>query len=212
MTGLREYTLLKRHDAAEEEASPWDEERGFAEFIALTPALAATEIDQRWWREPPGSTEGTAEEDNHWPWAILCDQSRMGDFWEATGLLTRDGRLQGAIIYRADAESILVPGRVAVYVDRLATAPWNRPWVTKSPVFHGVGSELLLQSVHHSHLLGLSGRLMLSSLPGSVSFYTGKGFIETGRDFEDLPVLELPGESARKWLLEKGLVGHGSQG
>lgn len=119
---------------------------------------------------------------------------------------TKDGRLQGAILYRVDAESVLESGEGAVYVDRLATAPWNRAPVTSSPSHSGVGSALLRHAIHHSHKLGLRGRVSLTTLPGATSFYAKLGFVDTGMTVEKLPLLELPADEARKILIKEGLV------
>lgn len=179
-----------------------------ASFVALQPSIAATELDQRWWRMPPGSNCGNGEEDREWNWEELCRDALSNNYWEATGLQTPDGRFQGAIIYSADAKSVLNPKAGAIYVDNLATAPWNRRRVNGNPEFGAVGPELLCQAVHHSHLLGFRGRIILASLPRAIAFYVGKGFVDTGTTIENWPVLELPLEQARNWLEEKGLVGN----
>ncbi|MGD9693457.1 MAG: hypothetical protein AB7G17_07935 [Phycisphaerales bacterium] len=112
------------------------------------------------------------------------------------------------MIYSTDAESVLEPNSGAVYVDYIATAPWNRRGVTDSPTYRAVGSELLCQAAHHSHLLGLRGRVTLASLPGALRFYRERGFLPTGDAVEGMPLLELPPDRSRAWLIEKGLIGN----
>jgi len=180
-----------------------------ARFIQLTPELAAAGLDDRWWNNPPGSTDGQSEEDAEWNWEQLSIEANGMDYWEAIALQTSSGALQGAMVYRADAKSVLEPDSGAVFVENLATAPWNRKRVIAAPENGGVGPELLCQAVHHSHLLGFNGRVLLTSLPGAVEFYEGRGFVNTGRIIDDLPLYELPKDAARKWLIEKGLVGNG---
>jgi len=185
------------------------QKRTFARFVELTPDLAAAGLDDRWWNRPPGSTEGQGEEDADWNWKDLATEANGTDYWEAIALQTSSGALQGAMVYRVDAKSVLVPGVGAVFVENLATAPWNRKRVTSRPEYGGVGPELLCQAVHHSHVLGFKGRVLLTSLPGAVDFYEGRGFVNTSRTIENLPLYELPEGGAREWLIEKGLVGNG---
>lgn len=177
-----------------------------AGFVELTGQLIRDELDGRWWKTPPGSVSGNDEGDRHWCWLDLWQEIADDDKWDSIGIMTSDGRLQGAMIYRIDADSFMEPGKQAVYVDNLATAPWNRPTVTESCRYSGVGSELLLQAIHHSHLLLHDGRLNLATLPDSFGFYESHGFRDTGAIIEGLPVLELSAQNARKKLLDKGII------
>ncbi len=180
-----------------------------ARFVELTPELASTALDDGWWNKPPGSTHGKGEEDADWNWEQLSTETNGKDYWEAIALQTTSGVLQGAMVYRVDAKSVLEPDVGAVFVENLATAPWNRKRVTATPQYGGAGPELLCQAVHHSHLLGFRGRVLLTPLPGAIEFYLGRGFVDTGQMIDDLPLYELPEDAARKWLNEKGLVGNG---
>ncbi|MFO0830219.1 MAG: hypothetical protein U0637_00110 [Phycisphaerales bacterium] len=200
MTDLRTETSLVNLVTSLEE---------MATFVALTREDGAQRINHRWWGVPPGSTCGGGEQDRDWNWEELCGEALSKDYWEAVGLATQDDRLQGAIIYNVSAKSVLSSGAGAVYVDNLATAPWNRKWVTDTPAYQGIGPELLCQAVHHSHLLGLKGRVTLTPLPRAVAFYIGKGFVDTGEMVDGLPLFELKPTAARLWLKEKGLVGNG---
>ncbi len=180
-----------------------------AHFVELTPNLARSWLDEPWWQKPPGSTVGQGEEDAEWNGDDLSRAANGRDYWEAIALQVSAGVVQGAMVYRMDAKSVLEPDAGVVFVENLATAPWNRKSVTDTPEYGGVGPELLSQAVHHSHLLGFKGRVLLTSLPGAVDFYVGKGFVDTGQVIDDLPLYELPADGARKWLMEKGVVGNG---
>ena len=105
------------------------------------------------------------EDDHHWVWRKLVGEHRNHLAWHFAACQTPDGEIQGAIGYRIDFRSILVPEAGSVYVDRIAVAPRNRSWLVKSPLYGGVGEGLLLRSVCHSYILGLGGRVNLVSLP-----------------------------------------------
>lgn len=175
-------------------------------LVALMSDVARDSIEHGWWKTPPGNL-ATSEPDAHWPWETLCVDCADFDYWEAIRLQSQDGQLQGAMLYQIDALSQLDSGQSAVYISRLATAPWNRPWLIANPRFSRIGTALLNRAVHHSHLLGLKGRVILSTLPEASQFYERKGFVETGvKDAEELTYLELPAVEARMILREEGLI------
>ena len=109
------------------------------------------------------------------------------------------------MIFRVDAESVLDLGQGALFVDRLATAPWNRDALVTTPMFRGAGSGLLTYAIAMSYNLGLSGRVTLFPIANH-SFYENRGFIpvETKPDGETL--YELPTVAARAILIERGLI------
>jgi hypothetical protein len=92
----------------------------------------------------------------------------------------------------------------AIYVEGLAAAPRNPPWLTDSPMYRGVGEELLLTAVRHSYLIGFEGRVNLVACnePKTISFYENRGFSIVGHE-EELPQLELS-PSAAIALLRRG--------
>ena len=57
------------------------------------------------------------------------------------------------------------------YIDLVSVAPWNRPKLTKTPKYKGVGPLLLSAALSFSVNEGLDGRLGLHSLPQSESWY-----------------------------------------
>jgi hypothetical protein len=120
--------------------------------------------------------------------------------------VTSDQQVQGAAVYRFDARSCLEAGQGSVFLEYLATAPWNRERLRREPRCRGVGLVLLKFVVRHSAKLGLKGRVGLASLndPDTVNWYLNRGFVDTGEVIEEndaaLPLLELPVEGARKLL------------
>lgn len=121
---------------------------------------------------------------------------------------TENGAIQGAIVYRINAESQLEPGRLAIYGEYLATAPRNRPWLVNPPHLRGVGRGLLLAAVTHSYQLGLEGRIWLTSLPSERTrdFYVNLGFEVIFQKPDGTIDFELPSARALEWLKDEGYL------
>jgi hypothetical protein len=116
-----------------------DGRRCNATLVVLTRDLAETKIDARWWHlgeELRGRPKD--EDDHHWVWRRLVGKYRNDLACHFVACQTPDGEVQGAMGYRIDFRSVLVPGAGSVYVDRIATAPRNRPWLVGTPVYGGV--------------------------------------------------------------------------
>lgn len=179
-----------------------------ARLIRLTRELAAKEIDGTWWNLPASKAVRKEEGDNHWLWRKIVGSNHAKLTWEALAIQTSGGSIEGAITYRIDAQSRLQSGEGAVYVDRIATAPRNRPWVVEPPKYQGIGSVLLLAAVRHSYLLGLGGRVWLSSLPSERTrkFYRDRGFEVIFQDSDGMIGFELPAAAAEKWLEKRGYL------
>lgn len=73
--------------------------------------------------------------------------------------------------------SRIEPGKHALYLDYLATAPWNRSHKPSGSAytrrFRGVGEILMLAAIKESEDpdLGLGGRIQLHALSDAVAFY-----------------------------------------
>ncbi|MCU0546876.1 MAG: GNAT family N-acetyltransferase [Oscillatoriaceae cyanobacterium Prado104] len=74
-----------------------------------------------------------------------------------------------------------------VYIRALATAPWNRPAITNSPTYKGVGGNLIDFAIARSEELGYRGRIGLHALPGALTFYRKLrvGLLDCGPDPEE---------------------------
>ena len=180
-----------------------------AALTKLSRHLAATEINGAWWKlEGVTRQAREQEDDHHWVWRKLVGQHRNDLAWEFVAAQTDDGEVQGAMGYRIDLRSLLHPDLTTVYVDRLAVAPRNRPWLVPEPRYKGVGSGLLLRAVCHSYVLGLGGRVSLASLPSERTrgFYERRGFIATGESEDGLVEYELSDEAAQRWLQQEGYL------
>ena len=112
------------------------------------------------------------------------------------------------MLYRIDAKSQIEEGEGAVYVDRLAAAPRNRPWLAEPPKYRGAGTVLLLAAVRHSYSLGLGGRVWLTSLPSerTRAFYAKRGFLPIFEAEDGMIDFELPSAKAETWLTSEGYL------
>jgi hypothetical protein len=177
-----------------------------ARLVRLTREVAADRIDGQWWNIGGSKTTREAEGDHSWRWRRIIGALRVRANSEALAIETDDGAIQGAIVYRIDARSQLEPGQGAVYGDWLATAPRNRHWLVNPPYLRGVGKALLLAAVRHSYLLGLGGRVWLTSLPSERTqrFYVNRGFQVIFENPDGTIDYELPAAQAVAWLEEEG--------
>jgi hypothetical protein len=155
----------------------------------IVPAWLVT-LDQRHlddfsrlWRD---RLRASSNEDQYWDWeqkkriyltrgigfcegyAIECEQIVQGLMLLQTGG------------YRSKVES----DRKLVYVNSLATAPWNRVSNPEPSGFRAVGSAFLEFARFRSDELGYGGLVGLHSLPGSEMFYRKMGMIDGGLDPE----------------------------
>ncbi len=180
-----------------------------AELVVLTRKLAATKIDGEWWRLE-GQLKGRCQDegDHHWVWRKLVGEHQNHLTWHFSACQTVDGEVQGAVGYRIDFRSFLAPELSSVYVDRIAAAPRNRPWLVADPLYQGVGIGLLLRVVCHSYILGLGGRVNLISLPSERTrqFYERRGFTAVAEDDDGLIEYELEDEAAQRWLEQAGYL------
>lgn len=183
-----------------------DNARIFATLRRLTRELAQEKIDGSWWETLGVPTHKREEENDHsWRWSKRIGQLRNSRWHEALAAETQDGAVQGAVLYWLNTRSFIQPEKGAIYIEALATAPRNRPWLVDAPVYRGVGESLLLRSVCHSYLLGLEGRINLVAFDDqrTIGFYKNRGLTPAGYD-EDLPRFELEPDAAVSWLKEEG--------
>jgi hypothetical protein len=135
----------------------------------------------------------SAQEDKFWDWefklqfVISRQQNREGYAIEY------EGETQGLMIIETQMHgSRLTSGKRLVYVDGIASAPWNREVIKRPPKYKGVGTALLSFARTRSLELGFEGRVGLHSLPGAERFYDHQGMIDLGEDedYDDLVYFE----------------------
>lgn len=144
--------------------------------------------DDSWLREMrmfcAGRQPGEKPEDSHWDWRRKARGWRGLLGYHSFSLLC-GGELQGMLICRDLASARLQGqfGRPMVYVEFVATAPWNRPEISDPPRFRGCGRIFVLAAIQLSHDVGGKGRIGLHSLPAAETFYERKcGMTRLGPD------------------------------
>ena len=143
-------------------------------------------------------------EDAHWTWPEKVKQ-RTGQLqWESFALRC-DGRTQG-VLYIDMLRRCRLPSQQnlhMVYIDLLATAPWNRRGLTPHPQYRGVGEVLMTEAIFHSNDEGFGGRIGLHSLPTAEKFYRTQWGMESlgpDPDYYGLTYFELTTERATEFM------------
>ncbi|WP_416355823.1 hypothetical protein ACLNGM_17045 [Aureimonas phyllosphaerae] len=145
-------------------------------------------------------------QDAHWEWRRKLIGRRASPSWRSFAI-EFDGMTQGVMSTRLDAfgRAGANRGLDIVYVDLLASAPWNRYRLVEAPKFGGIGRALLAAAVSLSLEEELAGRTGLHSLPQSESWYRDKcAMSDLGREvdgpYEGLSYFEMTSEQARAFL------------
>ncbi len=179
---LGERILVERSTRAEVPAAIFREldQKNFDDFESLwRPVLVAGRARVT----SPEEAAAINVQDSHWEWVDKAiDAQRI--IGRDTFAVECAGQTQGLML--TDVGFGRLPshqGRELVYVELLATAPWNRPKLTPNPLYKGVGRILISTAISLSVELGFRGRIGLHSLPQSESWYRGVGgFTDLGRD------------------------------
>ncbi len=139
--------------------------------------------------------------DSHWDWRLKCSIA-PGSQRQAYGLLNGE-QVEAAMMLAFDRRTKLGPsGMPLVYVDFLATAPWNRPAIQHPERFRRLGTLLLGAAVAVSKMQGLEGRCGLHSLPTAEGFYRQAGMRDLGADpvYYDLHYFEFDAAAAHAFI------------
>jgi hypothetical protein len=136
----------------------------------------------------------------HWQWhKKVKETERLLSF--PTMAVECGGTPQGLMLIRTDGQFCRLgnnSSRPLVYINLLATAPWNLPKVVSAPRFRGVGTILVRAAVETSIDLGFEGRIGLHSLPDAENFYERHRLTCLGPDpeHENLKYFELTAAAA----------------
>jgi hypothetical protein len=142
---------------------------------------------------------------SHWDWHAKQQFAERYLAYRLFGI-EYDSQMQGlmlAITAGATCRLDSQKGKPLVYVDYLASAPWNLPNITPEPRFSLVGSVLLAAAVQLSIDEEFSGRIGLHSLPQADAWYANAcGMSDLGRDAakQDLRYFEMTPEQAAEFL------------
>jgi len=153
----------------------------------------------------------------HWPWGYISMRASKSLREEVYALtrVTDAGTPQERVwvegmmhlsTYEHTCSAPSHKGKLGIYLDRLATAPWNLPGVLTPPRFKFVGVALMHQVIDVSRDLGFKGRVVLHSLDGAADFYKKLGMVSLGRDpkKENLERFELEEAAAEAFYPSEG--------
>lgn len=123
-------------------------------------------------------------QDSHWDWVGKANDARrtMG---QETFAIECDGHTQGLMLVDLTRFARLEPhkGRELVYVELLASAPWNRYGTVANPKYKGAGRILIATAISLSVHEGFEGRIGLHSLRQAESWYREEaGFTDVEYD------------------------------
>ena len=142
-------------------------------------------------------------QDEHFDWPEKCLERAGGLAWGSYALRC-GGQTQG-LMYLNLLQTSRLPGHEKqhmVYIDLLATAPWNRGRLVGAPHYGGIGVLLVTEAILQSIDEEFGGRIGLQSLPQSDGFYEEKlGMTKLEkRDQYHLNVFEFDPQGAQAWL------------
>lgn len=142
-----------------------------------------------------GKPPGQKPEDSHWDWRRKS-RAVTGMLGYNSFALVCQTELQGLMMTNDITSARLSAqfGKPLIYLEFVATAPWNRPKVQDPPRYRGVGLVFVLAAIETSRDAGFKGRVGLHSLPDAESFYEQKcGFTRLGPDssHQNLPYFEM---------------------
>jgi hypothetical protein len=143
-------------------------------------------------------------QDLHWMWDKKTALSREY-LSERRFAITCEGDLQGLMIVNLTKLTGRLPcqkGKDLVYIEYISTAPWNRPDLTETTIFRGVGSIVVRAAIEVSQLEGFRGRIALHSLPQACRFYREAcGMTDSGPDatYSNLNYFEMTEPQAAKF-------------
>ncbi len=154
-------------------------------------------------------TEGVPKEQlpqhRHWKWRVKQEIAEQLLAYHMFGI-EFDSQMQGLMLVITAGKTCRIEsqkGKPLVYVDFLATAPWNLPNIAPEPRFSLVGSILLAVAIQLSLEEEFSGRIGLHSLPQANIWYANScGMTDLGPDLakQNLHYFEMTPEQASEFI------------
>lgn len=141
---------------------------------------------------------------SHWDWTYLIQRTSVRpDLWRSFAIKTRGGVLQGLCALRLSNRTSIM-GEPLVAIEYIATAPWN---LGRRRYLRGVGTTFIIHTVLVSYQMGFGGRIGLSSLKVSESFYRQLGLraYKSNPTGDSLTWFEFSSESCVQFLRRRSL-------
>jgi GNAT superfamily N-acetyltransferase len=154
-------------------------------------------------------TQGLQDDDLVvWSCGILSEATYLSGPTPYGSVLGCEGEVQGVVIFEIALQpSCRTPGSLALYVNYLAPAPWNRSNQQGRGRFQCVGRRLVAQAIRESLTLGCPGRIGLHSYPSAIEFYKRIGFeqIDSENSRHGMTYFEMGPKAALALLSESAL-------
>lgn len=133
-----------------------------------------------------GMLRETQQPDMDWSWAYKLRLAARESRFEAY-VIEIDQLAHGVMLLETEWHRSQLDGQgeerlPLVYVEYLASAPWNRRVIEDPPYFVGIGRTLLMFARQRSVELGYGGRLGLHSILESEAFYHRQEMPDYGAD------------------------------
>ncbi|VAW75786.1 hypothetical protein MNBD_GAMMA12-1355 [hydrothermal vent metagenome] len=149
--------------------------------------------------------ESANVQDLHWEWRNKIKE-RTGRMDFVSYAVECNGVTQG-MMSACNCEFVKEPsqlGQFLIYIDLIASAPWNRRGFTENRLYKGVGELLLGTAISYSINEGFNGRIGLHSLPQSEFWYSNVcGMTDLGIDLnhpQSLRLFEMTEEQAQSYI------------
>lgn len=149
-------------------------------------------------------------EDAHWNWGSKALAAITDPFLYDIFALECGGNTQALLLTCKGSKDCFSrhpehPKAHMLYIEFLATAPWNRHRLVPEPTYKGAGRVLIGTAVSQSLEEEMGGRIGLHSLPGAEEFYRDAiGMTDLGVDEEGehkgLRYFELPASQTATFL------------
>lgn len=152
-----------------------------------------------------GQTGTRIPEHSHWDWRRKHEATEGLIAYRMFGVEC-EGEMQGLMLVSTAGHPCRIEHQRAkeqVYVEFVATAPWNSPVLVEAPRYGLVGRVLIATAVQLSIQDGFKGRIGLHSLPQAETFYSRNcGMTDLGPDpkKQGLRYFEMTPEQALAFL------------
>jgi hypothetical protein len=181
---------------AEVTASILDVADGSARLVSFTDGFDLKDLQRkmRWWRKEFRNRTRRAhligasgpDQDADWDWPRYY-RPRMGNPIKPAYAVELDGSIEGIAYTTINQEYVCrltgQQGLPLVYLDLIATAPWNRPHPDETEKrYSGIGRLLVAKAILISQRENMSGRIGLHSLSKAEPFYSHLGMTSLGID------------------------------
>lgn len=158
-------------------------------------------------------------EDAHWEWGKKIIAAEQNPLVYDVFVLECGGNTQAVMLVQKGGIRCFSrhpddPKAPLIYVDFLATAPWNRPRLVTEPVYGGCGRNMIMTAVSLSLDEEMKGRIGLHSLPGAEEFYRDSiGMADLGKDskYHNLRYFELSEKQVEAILVTQDKERRGSE-